>query len=138
LKHLSSALEKNELLIFNGKALDYLYEGSALFTNAPLLRFLLSGRNIRDDCRTYGVQSDRVAVRALGQWACRSLQEVVTDFAGRLSTNGVPPVAVSRRAREVLDMQEQIGPEVLDALEDRFPDWVNEVAQDVWDTVGGW
>lgn len=169
LKHLSSPLEKNELLIFNGKALDYLHDGSSLFRNAPLLRFLLSGRNIRDDCRVYGVQwgitiieperfvvpliyeamvrglapslsaADQTAVRVLAPWACRSLQDVVTDVAARCKAKApLAPTSVSRRAREIMDMQEQIGPEVLDCIEEQYPDWVNDLAQGVWDSVGGW
>lgn len=169
LKHLSSPLEKNELLIFNGKALDYLYDGGSLFRKTPLLRFLLSGRNIRDDCRVYGVQwgitiiepgrlvvpliyeamirglapslskADREAVRILAPWACRPLQKVVTEFAARCGADGSPvPASVSRRAKEIIDMQEQIGQDVLDCIEEQQPDWVNDLAQDVWDKVGGW
>jgi hypothetical protein len=169
LKHLSSPLEKNELLIFNGKALDYLYDAGSLFKTTPLLRFLLSGRNIRDDCRVYGVQwgitiiepgrfvipliyeamvrglapslskADQQAVRILAPWASRSLQDVVKDFAARCgTTNPVVPFSVSRRAKEIIDMQEQIGHDVLDCIEEQYPDWVNDLAQDVWDKVGGW
>ncbi len=169
LKHLSTPLEKNELLIFNAKALDFLYDGSSLFRNAPLLRFLLSGLNIRNDCRVYGIQwgitiieperfvvpliyeamvrglapalsiADQAAVHVLAPWACRSLQEVVTDFAARcMSDAKLTPTSVSRRAREIMDMQEQIGPEVLDSIEEQYPDWVNDLAQSVWDDVGGW
>lgn len=169
LKHLSSLLEKNELLIFNGKALDYLYDGSALFRKTPLLRFLLSGRNIRDECRVYAIQwgivviepgrlvvplihealvrglapslseVDQQAVRVLAPWACRPLQTVVKEFAIRCDADGVLiPASVSRRAKEIIDMQEQIGHDVLDSIEEQYPDWVNELAQDVWDSVGGW
>ena len=169
LKHLSSPLEKNELLVFNGKGLDYLYDGGALFRKTPLLRFLLSGRNIRNDCRVYGVQwgitiiepgrlvvpliheamvrgfatslskADQQAVRLLAPWACRSLQTVVTEFAVRCGSAGLlVPASVSRRAKEIIDMQEQIGQDVLDCIEEQHPDWVNDLAQDVWDTVGGW
>jgi len=35
-----------------------------------------------------------------------------------------------------MDMQEQIGPEVLDCIEEHYPDWVNDLAQSVWDNVG--
>lgn len=55
LKHLSSPLEKNELLIFNGKGLDFLHGGDALTAKMPLLRFLMSGGNIRDDCRKFAL-----------------------------------------------------------------------------------
>ena len=120
LKHLSSPLEKNELLIFNGKALDFLYDGSSLFRNTPLLRFLLSGRNIRDDCRLYGVQwgitiiepdrfvvpliyeamvrglapslskVDQDAVRSLAPWACWPLQSVRRSRSPRSGVVGMP------------------------------------------------
>lgn len=170
LKHLSSPLEKNELLIFNGKALDYLYDGGALFRGVPLLRFLLSGRNIRDDCRVFAVQwgitviepgrlvvplmyeamargyganlstVDQDAVRQLAPWACRSLQAVAQDVASRCNSHGkstaIPSVA--RRAKEVIDMQEQIGKDILDCIEEHHPDWINDLAQEVWIEVGGW
>ena len=55
LKHLSSPLEKNELLIFNGKCLDFLQGGDSLTAKMPLLRFLMSGGNIREDCRRYAI-----------------------------------------------------------------------------------
>ncbi len=170
LKHLSSPLEKNELLIFNGKALDYLYDGGPLFRLTPLLRFLLSGQNIRDDCRVFAIQwgitviepgrlvvpflyealarglgtglseADQEAIRVLAPWACRPLQSVVQDVASRCSAEECPPIpsCVARRAKEVIDMQEQIGNDILDTIEERYPDWVNDLAQDVWTEVGGW
>jgi len=169
LKHLSLPLEKNELLIFNGKALDYLYDGSSLFRSTPLRLFLLSGGNIRADCRVYGIQwgitiiepgrfvvpliyeamvrglapslsvADQAAVRVLAPWACRPLQDVVKDFAARCASNtNLAPTSVSRRASEITDMQEQIGRDVLDCIEERHPDWVNDLAQTVWNEVGGW
>ncbi len=170
LKHLSSPLEKNELLIFNGKALDFLYDGGPIFKNTQLLRFLLSGRNIRDDCRVFAVQwgitviepgrlivpflyeavsrgfgshlsqVDRDAVLHLVPWACRPLQAVVQDMALRCSNDGKPafPTSIARRAKEVIEMQEQIGKDILDCIEEKHPDWVNDLAQDVWVDVGGW
>ena len=53
--------------------------------------------------------TDRDAVRILAPWACRPLQEVVGDFAQRCNGDATSPITVSRRAREILDMQEQIG-----------------------------
>jgi hypothetical protein len=170
LKHLSSPLEKNELLIFNGKALDYLYDARPLFRFAPLLRFLLSGRNIRDDCRVFAIQwgitviepgrlvvpflyealargfharlsnADQEAIRELAPWACRSLQSVVQDVASRCGRDGRSKTvaSVARRAKEVIEMQEQIGQDILDSIEEQYPDWVNNLAQDVWTEVGGW
>ena len=170
LKHLSSRLEKNELLIFNAKALDFLYGGGPLFRSVPLLRFLLSGRNIRDDCRAYAVQwgiaviepgrfvvpliyeamsrgfgthlskADREAVFQLAPWACRSLQMVVQDVALRCGSHTIAalPTSMARHAKEVIDMQEQIGPDLLDSIEEQHPDWVNDLAQEVWVETGGW
>ena len=36
LKHLTSALNKNELLVFNGKGMDFLYGSSPLYAPIPL------------------------------------------------------------------------------------------------------
>jgi hypothetical protein len=169
LKHLSSPLEKNELLIFNGKALDYIYDAKALFRTVPLLRFLLSGRNIRDDCRVFAIQwgitviepgrlvipflyealargfsarlsnVDQDAIRELAPWACRPLQSVLQDVASRCAESQSATVtSVARRAKEVIEMQEQIGQDTLDAIEEQYPDWVNDLAQEVWTEVGGW
>jgi hypothetical protein len=170
LKHLSSPLEKNELLIFNGKALDYLYDARPLFRTAPLLRFLLSGRNIRDDCRVFAIQwgitviepgrlvipflyealargfsarlssADREAISELAPWACRSLQSVLQDVASRcdIGRRSTTAGSVSRRAKEVIEMQEQMGQDILDSIEEQYPDWVNDLAQEVWTEVGGW
>jgi hypothetical protein len=170
LKHLSSPLEKNELLIFNGKALDYLYDAGPLFRNVPFLRFLLSGRNIRDDCRVFAIQwgitviepgrlivpllyeavtrgfgvnlskADQKAVQFLAPWSCRALQAVVLDVAERCngSTPPIVPASVARKAKEVIDMQEQIGKDTLDLIEERYPDWINNLANEVWVNTGGW
>jgi hypothetical protein len=169
LKHLSSPLEKNELLIFNGKALDYLYDARPIFRAVPLLRFLLSGRNIRDDCRVFAVQwgitviepgrlvipflyeaaargygvelskVDQDAIRQLAPWACRPLQIVVHDVASRCAkSQSASLTSVAGRAKEVIEMQEQIGKDMLDAIEEQHPDWVNDLAQEVWIEVGGW
>jgi hypothetical protein len=170
LKHLSSQLEKNELLIFNGKALDYLYDAGPLLKSTPLLRFLLSGRNIRDDCRAFAIQwgitviepgrlvvpllyeaaargfgrslttADEDAVNLLAPWACRSLQDVVRDVASRCTSDAKAsaPVSVARKAKEVIEMQEQIGKDILDNIEEQYSDWVNDLAQDVWTETGGW
>jgi hypothetical protein len=171
LKHLTVPLEKNELLIFNGKALDYLYDAGPLFRNTPLLRFLLSGQNIRDEGRIFAIQwgitiiepsrfplpliyeavargfargiskPDYDAVMLLCPWACRSLQTVVWDVATRCrEDNGLSSalISVQRRAKETIDLQEQIGMDVLDELEDQHADWVNNLAHDIWAEVGGW
>jgi hypothetical protein len=150
--------------------LDYLYDAASLFRIAPLLRFLLSGENIRDDCRVFSVQwgiiviepgrlvvpflyealarglgmglskADEAAIRQLTPWACRSLQAVIQDVASRCSVDGraVVNASVIRRAKEVIEMQEQIGKDILDSIEEEYPDWVDDLAQEVWTEVGGW
>ena len=35
-------------------------------------------------------------------------------------------------------MQEQIDQDILDVIEEEYPDWVNDLAQEVWTEVGGW
>lgn len=110
LKHLTADLDKNELLVFNGKGLDFLYGAGPTFSKIPLLRFLLSGRNVGQESRVYSVlwgialvepgrfplpllyeavargacdclrPADREAVRHDLHWACRSLQCVVEEL----------------------------------------------------------
>ncbi len=171
LKHLDSPLEKNELLIFNGKALDFLQGGDALTAKMPLLRFLLSGGNIREDCRRYAVlwgiaviepgrvplpilyeaaargvvgnltASDEDAIRCRAPWAFRTLQSAVSDLAQRVGAQaeGGPSVtALGRRVSELLDIQEQLGAEMLASLDNCWPDWVDDLAHETWNEVGGW
>ena len=170
LKHLSSPLEKNELLIFNGKGLDFLHGGDALTAKMPLLRFLMSGANIRDVCRRYSLlwgitviepgrvplaiiyeaaahgavdnlsQHDQDAIRYRVPWASRSLQVAVSELAQRVSgqSSGMHVPVLDRRISELLDIQEQLGVEVLDNLDDRWPDWVDDLANETWQEVGGW
>jgi hypothetical protein len=58
---------------------------------------------------------------------------VVTDFAARCARDAtLNPTSVSRRAKEIVDMQEQIGHDVMDYIEAEYPDWVNELAQSAW------
>jgi hypothetical protein len=163
--------EKNELLIFNGKGLDFLHGGDALTAKMPLRRFLLSGGNIRDDCRRFAIlwgicviepgrlpfpiiyeavarglatclsDADRDAVRYRAPWAFRTLQESVAELAKRVAeqTAGAPTVpALGRWVSELLDIQEQIGVEVLDSLDDHSPDWTDDLAEETWNEVGGW
>jgi hypothetical protein len=110
LKHLTRELDKNELLVFNGKGIDYLYGSSAFFAKIPLLRFLLSGWNVGQESRLYTVlwgimliEPDRFPLPLLYEaiargacgclkpvefdvvrqevgWACRPLQSVLNDL----------------------------------------------------------
>jgi hypothetical protein len=171
LKHLNSPLEKNELLIFNGKGLDFLHGGDSLTAKMPLLRFLLSGGNIRDDCRRYAIlwgitviepsrvplpilyeaaargavrnlsAADEDAIRFRAPWAFRTLQSAVSELAGRVAeqiSGGSSVPVLGRRVSELLDIQEQLGAELLESLDERWPDWVDDLANETWNEVGGW
>jgi hypothetical protein len=168
LKHLLVPVEKNELLVFNAKALDFLYDASSQFRRTPLLRFLMSGQNLRDECRLYAIQwgiiviepnrlplpliyeahmrgcvpglsaADRRAVAVLAPWACRPLQQVTADFVERCNADACIPDSIRRRSKEVSAMQEQIGSDVLDMLEEQYPEWLNDVARTEWERLGGW
>jgi hypothetical protein len=171
LKHLTTELDKNELLVFNGKGMDFLYGSSAFFAKIPMLRFLLSGKNVGQESRFYTVlwgimlmepgrfplpllyeavargacdalrPADCEAVRYELQWACRPLQRVLKELEGW--GNGATGLSrcgpnANRHAREVLDIQESIGSDVLDYLAEAYSDWVDEVANETWHEVGGW
>lgn len=171
LKHLSTPLEKNELLIFNSKSLDFLQGSPRFYARIPMHRFLLSGNNIRDDCRLFAVlwgivviepsrlpfpliyeavargadaclsQADCAAVRDIAAWSQRPLQRVI----GELSTwsHGTDQAvrcgpSVLRVAKAAADLQEQVGSDVVDYLDEEFPDWVDDTAEETWREVGGW
>lgn len=171
LKYLSNEVPKNEFLIFNGKALDFLQGSKRLFARVPLHRFFLTGSNVRDDCRYYSalwgimlIEPDRLplpllyeaiargasaalsdadcrAVRERVVWACRPLQTVIGELAswstGTLDTGVCGPGAL-RIAKEVVDIQEQIGASVVDYLDDECPEWIDDAAEDTWAAAGGW
>ena len=172
LKHLTTDLDKNQLLIFNGKGMDFLYGSPTLFAKIPMLRFLLSGRNVGQESRFYAAlwgimlmepgrlalpllyeaaargacecldDADCDAVKYDVRWACRPLQMVLTDLGRWGEGGGVSPTrcgpSANRHAGEVLDIQEEIGMDVIDYLADAYPDWVDEIANDTWHKVGGW
>lgn len=171
LKHLTSPLEKNELLIFNNKSLDYLQGSSRFYAQIPMHRFLLCGNNIRDDCRQFAVlwgiaviepsrfpfpliyeavargantclsQVDCLAVRDLAVWSHRPLQRVIEELSiwsnrsEHLVRCGPSVVGVAKAA---IDLQEQIGLDVVDYLDEEYPDWIDDVAEETWREVGGW
>lgn len=86
-------------------------------------------------------EADLCAVRDLAVWSCRPLQQVLRELViwtdGTDFTLRCGPAAI-RAAKAVLDLQEQIGSDVLDYLDDNFPEWIDETAEDVWKEVGGW
>lgn len=110
LKHLSVPVPKNELLVFNGKSLDFLLGSRPLAARTPMLRFLLSGASVRDESRYFSVQwgimiierfrlplpllyeavargaadsltpAERAVVQERVFWACRPLQAVIAEL----------------------------------------------------------
>lgn len=110
LKHLSVPVPKNELLIFNGKSLDFLQGSPPLPARTPRLRFVLSGASLRDECRYFSAQwgimiiepfriplpllyeavargaaecltpAECDVVRERVYWACRPLQSVLMEL----------------------------------------------------------
>lgn len=167
LKYLTTKLEKNELLIFNGKGLDFLWGTNPSFVKIPRLRFLLSGTNIKDESRYFAVQwgimviepdrlplpvlyeaaahgaaiylkeADCAALKSKVIWACRSLQDVIRELSN-WCIDSSPGTPILRKAKEVIDIQEQIGEDVMDYLDDHFPNWLDDLAEDTWREVGGW
>lgn len=172
LKHLSGRVPKNELLVFNGKGLDFLYGSAPAMAWTPVFRFLLSGGGVSDECRVFAVlwgiaiiepgrlplpviceavargahsvlsPAEVEAVHHRAKWGCRPLQNVVEELAGWLRSDGVPERHCGPRAnliaKEILDIQEQIGASVLDWLDEFQPDWLDEAAEQTWQMIGGW
>jgi hypothetical protein len=171
LKHLSGDVPKNELLVFNGKGLDFLQGSNALVAQTPTFRFLLSGGAVRNECRTFAVlwgitiiepnrlplpliceavargvtdglaPADVEVIQDRGAWACREVQVVLKELAAWTTATSEARRfgAVSATlASEVLDIQEQLGSVILDALDERYPDWLDDLANDTWNIVGGW
>lgn len=171
LKHLTTKLEKNELLVFNSKGLDYLQGSNRFYAKTPMFRFLLSGNNIRDDCRSFAVlwgitvieparfpfpliyeavargaatsftAVDCSAVKDLSIWASRPLQRVVDELAiwshGNENQVRCGQLGV-HAAKAAIDLQEQIGIDVIDYLDEHYPEWIDDVAEETWREVGGW
>lgn len=171
LKHLTVSVPKNELLIFNGKGLDFLQGTRSYLAKIPILRFLLSGTNLRDECRHFAAlwgimviepnrlplpliyeavargasaslnEIDCAAVKDRVKWACRPLQVVIRELAdwsfGEVDKS-MYRQPVSSRAREIIDIQEQIGKDVMDYLDEQYPEWIDRLAEETWKEVGGW
>lgn len=62
LKHLSEELEKNELMIFNQKGLDFLAADNASFRSKPLYRVIVSGTPLRPEARKFAIQWGILAI----------------------------------------------------------------------------
>ena len=110
LKHLTSEVPKNELLVFNAKTLDFLHGSPSAVARIPIFRFLLTGSNVRNDCRRYAVlwgimviEPERLALplmyealarggadairpseaevtRQRSRWGCRPVQQALAEL----------------------------------------------------------
>ena len=84
---------------------------------------------------------DREAVRHQLAWACRPLQQVLRELSqwatgeGEMTKCGP---SAGKHARSIAAIQDEIGADVIDCLADRHPDWIDEIANDTWEEVGGW
>ncbi len=84
---------------------------------------------------------DEDAIRFRAPWAFRTLQAAVSELAHRVTEqmSGRSPLpTLGRRVSELLDIQEQLGGEMLDSLDERWPDWLDDLAHETWTEVGGW
>jgi hypothetical protein len=67
----------------------------------------------------------------------RSLQDPIADLAGHAGDKK-RIIDARRRVAEVMDIQEQIGAQMLDYLDETQADWLNELAELTWKEVGRW
>ena len=167
LKHLSDSPDKNDFLIFNGKSLDFLLGHHEYAATTPLIRFFLTATNVSDECRRYSafwgisiIEPDRLplpllyesvirggatslsdadcqAIRDVLPRGCRSLQDAIKDLAGQTNA-GKSRIEERDWLLEIVDMQEQIGTEMFDYLDELQSDWLDELAEITWQEVGGW
>jgi hypothetical protein len=167
LKHLSVSPNKNDFLIFNGKGLDFILGHDQSSVATPLLRYFLTATNVSDECRHYSafwgisiIEPDRLplpllyeavirvgasllseadcqAIKLLLPRGFRSLQEAIADLANR-ADHKKNWIESRHWVSEILDIQEQIGAEMFDYLDDVQLDWLDELAESTWHEVGGW
>ena len=84
---------------------------------------------------------DREALKHDLRWACRPLQRVLKELNGWVSGSAESTYCgpkARRHAKGVLDVQESIGLEVSDYLSDAHPDWIDDIATETWNELGGW
>jgi hypothetical protein len=167
LKHLSVSPDKNDFLIFNGKSMDFLVGHDECAATTPLIRFFLTATNVSDECRRYSafwgisiIEPDRLplpllyesvirggasflsdadcrAVKEVLPRGFRSLQDSIADLANQ-TKNRKNRIEASHWVAELVDIQEQIGAEMFDYLDDLQLDWLDELAEVTWAEVGGW
>jgi len=109
MKHLTSELNKNELLVFNQKGLDFLAAQNRTVRQRPLYRLLLSGYPIAEEARRFAVQWGIVVVEP---------ERMPLLMVHRLSGQKVPKLD-----RSTTELQDQIWneiPQVLVSLQQRI------------------
>jgi hypothetical protein len=85
--------------------------------------------------------ADWRAIESVLPLGFRPLQRVIGDLAEWCD---VQPAhcrcgnAGRQFAKEVVDIQELIGRDMFDCLDDAHPDWIDELAEATWRDVGGW
>lgn len=156
LKHLSEELDKNELLVFNQKGLDFLAADNASFRSKPLYRVIVSGSPLQPEARRFAVQwgilaiePDRLPLLSL-HWLAgrqvphlynvdeqtqdliwREIPHLVTPLQDRVSRLsgalvGGAEVVSSHRIERAMEHQRVAGDYYWMALEEEAPTWLED------------
>jgi len=154
LKHLSEELDKNELLVFNQKGLDFLASDDASFRSKPLYRVIVSGSPLKPEARRFAVQwgilaiePDRLPLLSL-HWLAgrhvphlynvddqtqgaiwREIPHFVVPLQERLSRlsgalSGGVEVVSNHRIERAMEHQRVAGDYYWMALEEEDPNWL--------------
>jgi hypothetical protein len=83
---------------------------------------------------------ERVAVQRISPWTCRPIQDVVRELSGWCNNedHGTTIHPVIRRANEAIHLQDKIGNDVIDEIEEQNPDWLDDLVDKLWYETGGW
>ena len=156
LKHLSEELDKNELLVFNQKGLDFLASDNASFRSKPLYRVIVSGSPLKPEARRFAVQwgilaiePDRLPLLSL-HWLAgrhvphlynvddqtqdamwREIPHLVAPLQERLSRlsgalRGGVEVVSNHRIERAMEHQRVAGDYYWMALEEEDPTWLED------------
>ncbi len=140
LKHLTSSVSKNDLLIFNQKGLDFLCASDRRLRRLPLYRIFLSGGVLSNEARRFAVQwgisviePDRLPLLFIHWLAGKKLafaidgvsEQDLADVWETIPAIMAPLQSRLKRAAQVLDSEEPL-------LGDLRMDWSIDVVQRVW------
>jgi hypothetical protein len=156
LKHLSEELDKNELLVFNQKGLDFLAADDASLRAKPLYRVIVSGSPLTPEARRFAVQwgilaiePDRLPLLSL-HWLAgrqvphldnvdeqtqdmiwREVPHLVTPLQDRVSRlsgalDGGAEIVSSHRIERAMEHQRVTGDYYWMALEEHEPTWLED------------